>query len=47
MAEVWKDVPGYEGCYQVSDLGNVKGLERIVLRNGKYPFIKKEKGDIP
>lgn len=26
MNEVWKDVPGYEGRYQVSDLGRVKSL---------------------
>lgn len=26
--EVWKDVPGYEGLYQVSNLGRVKSLER-------------------
>ncbi len=24
MDEVWKDIKGYEGIYQVSDLGNVK-----------------------
>lgn len=24
--EVWKDVPGYEGKYQVSNLGNVKSM---------------------
>lgn len=24
--EVWKDIPGYEGKYQVSNLGNVKSL---------------------
>lgn len=24
--EIWKDVPGYEGLYQVSDQGNVKSL---------------------
>jgi hypothetical protein len=41
--EIWKDIPGYEGKYQVSNLGNVKSLERIVLRNGKYPFLNKEK----
>lgn len=23
QAETWKDIPGYEGLYQVSDLGNV------------------------
>lgn len=28
--EIWKDVSGYEGIYQVSDLGNVKSLERYV-----------------
>jgi len=26
MEEIWKDVPGYEGMYQVSNLGNVKSL---------------------
>lgn len=28
MEEVWKDVVGYEGYYQVSDKGRVKGLDR-------------------
>ena len=28
--EVWKDVPGYEGLYQVSDQGRVKSVGRIV-----------------
>lgn len=28
--EVWKDVPGWEGYYRVSNLGRVKSLERIV-----------------
>lgn len=41
--EIWKDIPGYEGLYQVSNLGNVKSLERIVLKNGKYPFLSKGK----
>ena len=40
--EVWKDIEGYEGCYQVSNLGNVKGLERKVLMKGIFPYIKKE-----
>lgn len=26
MEEIWKDIQGYEGLYQVSDLGNVKSL---------------------
>lgn len=33
MTEIWKDVHGYEGCYQVSNLGNVKSLSRIIHRN--------------
>lgn len=28
--EVWKDVEGYEGLYQVSSRGNVKSLDRTV-----------------
>lgn len=28
--EIWKDVPEFEGYYQVSNLGNVKSLERYV-----------------
>ena len=28
MQEIWRDIIGYEGRYQVSDLGNVKSLFR-------------------
>ena len=28
--EVWKDIPNYEGLYQVSNLGRVKSLDRII-----------------
>lgn len=31
--EIWKDVPGYEGYYQVSDVGNVRSLDRVVHRS--------------
>ena len=30
--ENWRDIPGYEGRYQVSDLGRVRSLPRIVER---------------
>jgi hypothetical protein len=30
--EVWKDIPDYEGYYQVSDLGRVKSLKRTIIR---------------
>lgn len=33
MEELWKDIQGYEGKYQVSNLGNVKSL--LKDRNGK------------
>lgn len=28
MEEIWKDIEGYEGLYQVSSLGRVRGLDR-------------------
>lgn len=30
MTETWKDIPGYEGRYQVSDLGRVRSVDRRV-----------------
>jgi hypothetical protein len=35
--EIWKDIAGYEGYYQVSNYGRVKSLERWVphVRRGK------------
>ena len=35
MREIWKDIPNYEGLYQVSNLGRVKSLNRkVVDKNG-------------
>ena len=34
--EVWRDIPGYEGKYQVSNLGRVKSLERKVRGVNHY-----------
>lgn len=34
MEEVFKDIPGYEGIYQVSNLGRVKSLAREIKRKG-------------
>lgn len=28
--EIWRDIPGFEGTYQVSDLGRVRSLDRLV-----------------
>ena len=30
MEEIWKDVPSYEGYYQVSNLGNFRSLPRVI-----------------
>ena len=39
--EIWKDIRGYEGIYQVSNLGRVKSLEREVMRsNGRITYLK-------
>ena len=40
MKEIWKDIEGYEGLYQVSNFGRVKSLDRYVLRNGNILFVK-------
>lgn len=32
VKETWKDIPGYEGRYQVSDLGRVRSLDRVDSR---------------
>lgn len=42
MSEIWKDVIGYEGKYQVSNLGNVKSLPKKKC-NYKGCFVTKEK----
>lgn len=34
--EIWKDVVGYEGLYQVSNFGRVKSLKHIVRTKGGY-----------
>ena len=34
MHEIWKSVLGFEGLYEVSNLGRVKALERLVINNG-------------
>lgn len=39
MKEVYKDVENYEGLYQVSNLGNIKALDRYNIdKNGKKKF---------
>jgi hypothetical protein len=41
MKEIWKDVFEYEGIYKVSNLGNIKSLNRIIHTiEGKKYFTK-------
>ena len=43
--EIWKDIPGYEGLYQASTLGNIRSLDKIVPKWNK-PYKRKVKGKI-
>ena len=36
MKEMWKDIKGYEGSYQVSNLGNVKSLNRRWVKKEEF-----------
>jgi hypothetical protein len=40
--EIWKDIDGYEGIYQISNLGNVKSLFRYVKNKHNTLSLKKE-----
>jgi hypothetical protein len=42
MEEIWKDIEGYEGIYQVSNLGRARSLDRTII-SGAYnsPMFKK------
>jgi len=41
--EIWKDIKGYEGLYQVSNMGMVKSLERIITRRDGSKRIVRER----
>ena len=32
--EIWKDIEGYEGMYQVSNIGRVRALDRVKPNSG-------------
>ena len=40
--EIWKDIEGYDGYYQVSNCGRIKSLSRCIF-NGMGYYLKKEK----
>ena len=39
--EVWRDIEGYEGLYQVSSLGRVKSLDRYITNSLGYTLLYK------
>ncbi|KKN79710.1 hypothetical protein LCGC14_0337320 [marine sediment metagenome] len=41
--ETWKDIKGFEGLYQISDLGRVKSLTRKIVRRDGIALSIKER----
>lgn len=41
MEEIWKDVEGWEGIYQVSNMGRVRSMPR--MHNCIHPYMRKVK----
>ena len=41
--EIWKDIEGYEGLYQVSNLGRVRSLARYVPKKNKTSMYVRER----
>lgn len=47
--EIWKDIQGYEGLYQISNLGNVKGYKKVYFCGNNTKRVLEERlivGDI-
>lgn len=42
MEEIWKDIEGYEGLYQVSNSGRVKSLERYKENHSKLQKVEEK-----
>lgn len=40
MEEIWKDIKGYEGIYQVSNLGRIRSLDRYLYFGYQYCLFK-------
>ena len=44
MSEIWKDIPDFEGSYQVSNMGRVRSLDRVIaIKDGR---MRKHKGRV-
>lgn len=42
VQEEWKPIQGYEGLYAVSNLGNVKSLERYKMNRSKQKLVQEK-----
>lgn len=42
LQEIWKDIKGYEGLYQISNFGRVKSLERYQQNHSKLQKIEEK-----
>jgi hypothetical protein len=43
ISEIWKDIPNYEGYYQVSSIGNIRSVNRILKYSNGAVRIQKGK----
>lgn len=39
--EIWKDVLGYEGFYQISNMGSIRSLDRVSIGKNGVKYIRK------
>lgn len=42
MEEIWKPVVGYEGYYEISNLGRVRSIERFVKQGNSLRYVKEK-----
>lgn len=42
MTDNWKDIKGFEGLYQISNLGNIKSLKRYVKNKYGYRVVNEK-----
>lgn len=43
QSESWKPIPGWEELYDVSDLGNVRSVARVIARSNGWPLPVRER----
>src|SRR3990167_2701764 len=36
ITEQWRNIPGYEGIYEVSNLGRVRSIRRMILAKNRW-----------